>query len=45
VQKAGFFMMGAPIIVSRMIFRELRRGDPGAITGSFRGMFGSRKAQ
>jgi GT2 family glycosyltransferase len=39
VQKAGFFMVGAPLIAIRMAYRELRRGNPGAIAGSVRGMF------
>jgi GT2 family glycosyltransferase len=38
VQKVGFFMVGAPLIAARMIFRELRRGNPGAILASARGM-------
>jgi len=38
VQKAGFFLFGAPIIALRMVFRELRRGNFGAILGSMRGM-------
>ena len=37
-QRAGFFMVGAPIIALRMVIRELRRGNPGAILGSVRGM-------
>jgi GT2 family glycosyltransferase len=38
-QKLGFFLVGAPIIAVRMILRELRKGNPGAIFGSLRGMF------
>jgi GT2 family glycosyltransferase len=38
LQKAGFFLVGAPIIAARMVFRELRKGNPGAILGSVRGM-------
>jgi len=38
VQKAGFFLVGAPLIAMRMVFRELLRGNPGAIVGSIRGM-------
>jgi len=38
LQKAGFFMVGAPIIAARMVVRELRRGNPGAILGSLRGL-------
>jgi GT2 family glycosyltransferase len=39
LQQAAFFMVGAPIIALRMVFRELRRGNPGAVLGSLRGMF------
>ena len=38
LQRAGFFLVGAPIIALRMVFRELRKGNPGAIVGSLRGM-------
>jgi GT2 family glycosyltransferase len=38
LQKAGFFLVGAPIIAARMVFRELRKGNPGAVLGSVRGM-------
>jgi len=38
VQKAGFFVVGAPLIAIRMAYRELRRGNPGAIVGSVRGL-------
>ena len=38
VQKAGFFAVGAPLIAIRMAYRELRRGNPGAIVGSVRGL-------
>lgn len=38
-QKAGFFLVGAPLIAGKMVVRELLRGNPGAITGSLRGMF------
>jgi GT2 family glycosyltransferase len=41
VQKAGFYTVGAPWIALRMVFRELLRGNPGAITGSLRGMIES----
>lgn len=41
LQKAGFFAIGAPLIATRMTFRELRRGNPGAIVGSVRGMIES----
>ena len=39
LQKAGFFLVGAPLIALRMVVRELRKGNPGAILGSLRGMF------
>jgi len=38
MQKAGFFLVGAPLIALRMVFRELLRGNPGAIVGSVRGL-------
>lgn len=38
LQQAGFYMVGAPLIAMRMIFRELRRGNPAAILASVRGM-------
>ena len=38
LQQAGFFLVGAPLIAARMVLRELRRGNPGAILGSLRGM-------
>ena len=38
LQKAGFFMVGAPLIAVRMAVREIARGNPGAIVGSVRGM-------
>jgi GT2 family glycosyltransferase len=38
LQKIGFFAVGAPLIAGRMIVRELRRGNPGAILGSVRGL-------
>ena len=43
-QKAGFFLVGAPWIALRMVFRELRRGNPGAIVGSVRGFIEAMKA-
>ena len=43
-QKAGFFLVGAPWIALRMVFRELRRGNPGAILGSVRGFIEAMKA-
>ncbi|MEX2150372.1 MAG: glycosyltransferase family 2 protein [Steroidobacteraceae bacterium] len=42
-QKAGFYAIGAPWIALRMVFREVLRGNPGAITGSVRGMLESLK--
>jgi len=39
VEKAGFYVIGAPLIAGKMVFRELLRGNPGAISGSLRGMF------
>lgn len=44
LQKAGFFMVGAPLIALRMIFRELARGNPGAIIGSVRGLLEAAKS-
>jgi len=38
LQKAGFFMVGAPFIAVRMVFREVLRGNPGAVLGSVRGL-------
>jgi GT2 family glycosyltransferase len=38
LQKLGFACVGAPLIAGRMVIRELRRGNPGAIVGSVRGM-------
>jgi GT2 family glycosyltransferase len=43
LQKAAFYVVGAPWIALRMVFRELLRGNPGAITGSVRGMLESLK--
>jgi GT2 family glycosyltransferase len=36
-QQLAFFTVGAPLIVIRMAFRELRKGNPGALVGSIRG--------
>ena len=48
LQRAGFFLVGAPLILFRMMIRELRQGNPGAITGTVRGALdalrGSRRA-
>ncbi|HEU4531279.1 MAG TPA: glycosyltransferase family 2 protein [Steroidobacteraceae bacterium] len=38
LQQAGFLLVGAPLIALRMVFRELARGNPGALTGSARGL-------
>ena len=38
LQKAGFMLVGAPSIALRMTFRELARGNPGALIGSARGL-------
>jgi GT2 family glycosyltransferase len=38
LQKAGFFLVGAPLIAARMVFREVLRGNPGAVLGSVRGL-------
>jgi GT2 family glycosyltransferase len=37
LQKLAFFCIGAPFIVLRMIVREGRRGNLGAVRGAFRG--------
>jgi GT2 family glycosyltransferase len=38
LQKAGFLLVGAPLIALRMAIRELVRGNPGALLGSARGL-------
>lgn len=38
LQKAGFMLIGAPLIAIRMTVRELARGNPGALIGSARGL-------
>ena len=38
LQKAGFLLVGAPLIAVRMAVRELARGNPGALIGSARGL-------
>jgi GT2 family glycosyltransferase len=43
MQKMGFALVGAPLIAARMALREGRRGNPGAIVGSIRGLFESLK--
>jgi GT2 family glycosyltransferase len=37
-QKVAFALIGAPLIIGRMAFRELRKGNPGALLGSARGV-------
>ena len=37
-EKAGFFLLGVPLIFIRLMVREVRKGNVGAITGSFRGV-------
>jgi GT2 family glycosyltransferase len=41
LQKAGFFVLGVPMIVLRLIWREVRRGNIGALTGSAAGVLES----
>lgn len=41
LEKAGFFVLGVPMIVLRLIWREVRRGNIGALTGSVAGVFES----
>ncbi|CAN5640639.1 hypothetical protein BH23GEM11_BH23GEM11_04030 [soil metagenome] len=38
VERVGFYLLGVPLIVVRLILREARRGNFGAITGSFTGV-------
>lgn len=38
LQKTGFMLVGAPLIAVRMSFRELARGNPGALLGTVRGL-------
>ena len=38
-QKAAFYLLGAPRIALRMVFRELRGGNVAALVGSVRGLF------
>lgn len=37
-QRLGFYLLGAPLLVSRMLVRELARGNPGALRGAARGL-------
>lgn len=38
LQKLGFTLIGAPMIALRLVFREVLRGNPGAVFGSVRGL-------
>jgi GT2 family glycosyltransferase len=38
-QKSAFFLLGAPLMTVRVIFREIRKGNIGAIRGLIRGVF------
>ncbi len=38
LQKAGFYLVGAPYLAARIIIREGRKGNFGALRGIFRGM-------
>jgi len=38
-QKAGFYLVGAPYVVLRLLVREGRRGNLGAVVGVVRGLF------
>jgi GT2 family glycosyltransferase len=38
LQKLGFALAGVPLIVTTMAVRELRKGNPGALLGSARGL-------
>jgi GT2 family glycosyltransferase len=42
-QKLGFYTMGAPYLVLRLLLREGRRGNLGAIRGIARGLWGRRR--
>lgn len=39
-QQVGFFMLSAPLLVARLVVREARGGNLGAIRGMFRGLLG-----
>jgi GT2 family glycosyltransferase len=41
VEKLGFFAVGVPLIVLRLLGREVRRGNVGALIGSVGGVFES----
>jgi GT2 family glycosyltransferase len=38
LEKAGFYLLGIPRIVVRLVFREVRRGNVGALVGSVAGL-------
>jgi hypothetical protein len=38
IEKAGFFLIGVPMILMRLAWREGRRGNVGALTGSAAGV-------
>lgn len=37
-QRLGFYLLGGPFLVGRMLLRELARGNPGALRGAARGL-------
>jgi GT2 family glycosyltransferase len=39
LEKLGFYVIGVPYIAGRLVLREAARGNFGAITGSFSGIF------
>lgn len=41
LEKAGFVLLGVPLIALRLFAREVRRGNPGAVIGSVRGVLES----
>lgn len=38
LEKTGFFLLGVPLILVRLTWREARRGNIGALVGSWRGV-------
>jgi hypothetical protein len=38
-QKLGFYLLGAPYLALRLVFREARRGNVKAFRGTLRGVF------
>lgn len=38
LQKVGFYTLGAPYVAARMVIREARRGNLGAVRGMLRGL-------